>query len=111
ILFVNAQTYRTDYDWDDLMLPGLTYLAGVLDDIGSTARVAVVGPTLPGRIRQLVEVLGVRLCIATSDPLLLARRGKVLDHHTGRATSVDCEPPDAWQRNLAHYVSLATPTA
>ncbi|HVT78448.1 MAG TPA: DUF4417 domain-containing protein [Acidimicrobiales bacterium] len=108
VLFVNAQTDRTDYDWNNLVMAGVTYLSQILDEQQMDTKVIVVGPSLPARVGQLVDVLGDRLCLANSDALLLARRGKVINPVSGKPESVGCLPPDAWQRNLAYYNRLTT---
>ncbi len=101
---VNAQTFRTDSDWADMLLPGLTYLAGGLDDLGVATRVVVCGTSREQRLADLAGLLGRRLTVVTQNPIQYARHGAVMTA-TGRQ-DIHAAVPDAYAATSRYYAQL-----
>ena len=101
---VNAQTFRTDGDWADMLLPGLTYLAGGLDDLGVGTRVVVCGTSRAQRLADLARLLGPRLTVVTQNPIQYARHGAVMTAE-GRQ-DIHAAVPDAFAATCRHYAQL-----
>lgn len=101
---VNAQTFRTDSDWSNMLLPGLTYLAGGLDELGVTTRVVVCGTSREQRLADLASLLGRRLTVVTQNPIQYARHGAIMTA-TGRQ-DVHAAVPDAFAATCRHYAQL-----
>ena len=101
---VNAQTFRTEADWADMLLPGLTYLAGGLADLGVETRVVVCGTSRAQRLAELASLLGSRLTVITQNPIQYARHGAVMTDQ-GRQ-DVHAAVPDAFAASCRHYAQL-----
>ncbi len=101
---VNAQTFRTEADWANMLLPGLTYLAGGLDDLGVGTRVVVCGTSRAQRLTQLAALLGRRLTVVTQNPIQYARHGAVMTAE-GRQ-DIHAAVPDAFAATCRHYAQL-----
>jgi hypothetical protein len=69
---INLQTFRTAGDWEQMALPGLTYLA-----LSMPADVAVIvtGSSRAERIGALLELFGPRMHLVSQNPQAYARHG------------------------------------
>ena len=102
-LAVNLQTFRTDRDWEDYALPGLTLFAAALP---RDLPVIVTGASRAVRITALVDLFGPRLTLVTQNPLQYARHGAVMTA-AGRV-DVHGRQPDLFTANVRFYASLLT---
>jgi hypothetical protein len=110
LIATNAQTCRTDFDWNDLFVSGLIYLSESIEAMGLATKIIVVGPGSPRRIRQLDELLGDRLILMNASALQFARKGKILDPSTGRERQIGCMAADGFALNVRYYASLLNGT-
>ncbi len=95
----NLQTIRQDGDWEQLLLPGLAYLAMVLEQVDT--RLIVTGSSRPARITQLRDLFGDRLTLVSQNPTVYARHGAVMTS-TGRS-DVHAHTADAFAANVRFY--------
>lgn len=95
-LAVNLQTQRTDEDWEEMVLPGLTYLAACLDE-----RISLVfnGTIRPDRVAVLVALFGERMVLVTQSPVQEARHGKVINPD-GTVEKRGARPEDAFAASV-----------
>ncbi len=98
---VNLQTIRQDGDWEQLLLPGLTYLGMVTGELG--IRVVVTGSSRPQRIAVLTELFGDRFTLVSQNAISYARRGAVMTAE-GR-NDVHAHVADAFAANVAFYAA------
>jgi hypothetical protein len=69
---VNLQTFRTQADWEQMALPGLTYLSTGMPE---ATRLVVTGTSRADRIAELGAQFGSRLILVSQNPLQYARHG------------------------------------
>ncbi len=74
-LAVNLQTFRTEDDWADTALPGLTYLSLCLPE---TTKMVFTGGVRPKRLADLAELFGGRWWYISQKPIQTARHGRQL---------------------------------
>jgi hypothetical protein len=98
---VNLQTFRTDRDWAQMAVPGLTYLASTLP---ATVRVVLTGSSRADRIGHLVALFGGRFHLVSQNPLQYARHGALMtdDGRVDRHARVE----DLFAANVRHYARL-----
>jgi hypothetical protein len=101
---VNLQTFRTEADWQDFALPGLTYLA---QGLPAGCEFIATGTSRQQRITTLVELFGPRLRLISQNPQQTARHGAVMTP-AGRA-DVHAHSTDAFAASVAYYASLLDP--
>lgn len=75
VVAINLQTFRTDADWEQMAMPGLTWLA---DALPATTRLVAVGTSRVVRLGQLVALWGERLVVVSQNPIQYARHGAVM---------------------------------
>jgi hypothetical protein len=75
---VNCQTFRTEADWSQMLLPGLTFLAASLVDLDMATRIVVCGTSRADRLGQLSALFGERLVVISQNAMQYARRGAVM---------------------------------
>lgn len=97
----NLQTQRTDSDFYELLLPGLTYLAAVLPE---QTRFIATGSSRPARIAELRQLFGERLTLVSQNAIQYARNGAVMTAN-GRQ-DLRAETPVAFAANVRFYASL-----
>lgn len=104
----NMQTYRWDDWWDDLIVPGIAYIAARLDAAGVETRWVCTGVSRQDRIRQLQSFLGDRLVVVSQNALQVGRRGGVIRVGTGDGTRQDLglAAPHAFAENVREYRTL-----
>jgi hypothetical protein len=103
----NAQTFRTDNDWSAMLLPGLTYLAEALDDLGAATKMVLTGLSRAERIAEARRLFGDRLVIVSQNPIQYARHGAVMTG-SGRQ-DIHATVADAFAANVRHYAQLVGP--
>lgn len=74
-LAVNLQTFRTEEDWNETALPGLTYLSMCLPE---DTKLIFSGGTRPNRLANLTELFGQRWWYVSQKPIQAARHGRQL---------------------------------
>lgn len=100
----NCQTFRADDVWDTMVVPGLTYLAAVLNDLGVPTKVVLTGLSRAERIHVAAGLLGERLMVVSQNPIQYARHGAVMTDR-GRV-DVHAGVADAFAANVRHYARL-----
>jgi len=100
-LAVNLQTFRTDYDWDSMALPGLTYLSVTLPE---QLPVILTGASRPDRIQVLAGLFGPRLHLVSQNPLQYANHGAVMTD-AGRVDR-QARKADLFRANVNYYAGL-----
>lgn len=103
---INLQTFRTDADWEEMALPGLTWLGGALP---SATRLVVVGSSRKSRIDQLLEIYGPRVTVISQNPVQYARHGAIMGPN-GRE-DLHAEVSVAFAATVRYYASLLTGNA
>ncbi|MFC0429955.1 hypothetical protein [Kutzneria buriramensis] len=98
---VNLQTFRDAEEWNELVVPGLAYLAGTLP---ADMPIWLVGASRPDRIRTLGALFGERLHLVAQNALQYARRGAVMTDQ-GRQ-DVHALTRDAFHTNVRYYADL-----
>lgn len=98
---INLQTFRTDADWDEMALPGLSWLGSALPE---TTRMVVVGSSRKKRIDELVALFGDRLTVISQNPVQYARHGAVMGPN-GRE-DLHAEVSVAFAATVRYYASL-----
>lgn len=98
---INLQTFRTDRDWDDMALPGLSWLAAA---IPSDTKLVIVGTSRLDRIRQLLDLYGERLVMISQNAIQYARHGAVMGPN-GRE-DLHAAVPVAFAASVRWYASL-----
>lgn len=101
IVAMNLQTFRTDVDWSDMALPGLSWLAAVLP---ATTRLVTVGASRSDRIGQLVDLFGDRVVVVSQNAIQYARHGAVMGPN-GRE-DLHATVPAAFAWSVRYYSSL-----
>lgn len=101
---VNCQTFRSETDWDSMLLPGLVYLAAVLDDLGAGTRVVLTGVSRADRLRAASAAFGERLHVVSQNPVQYARHGAVMTAEGRR--DIHAEAADAFAASVRYYASL-----
>ena len=100
-LAVNLQTFRTDSDWRDMALPGLTFLAMTMPT--STTWV-FQGTSRFARIRDLQQLFGDRMVLIAQKAFQAAQHGEVM---TARGPdAVHARAADAFTESVRFYSSL-----
>lgn len=103
---VNLQTFRTAVDWNELALPGLTWLAAT---IPADLPVVLVGASRADRINALAALFGPRLHLIAQNPHQYARHGARMTA-AGRVDE-HARVEDLFAANVRYYSSLLSPTA
>lgn len=98
---INLQTFRTDADWEETALPGLTWLGG---EMPAQTRLVVVGSSRKSRIDELVGLYGDRLTIISQNPVQYARHGAIMGPN-GRE-DIHAEACVAFAATVRYYASL-----
>jgi Domain of unknown function (DUF4417) len=98
----NCQTFRTDHDWADFALPGLTYLADVVDTVD--VRVVLTGLSRPDRIATVLDLFGDRVHLVSQNPIQYARHGAVMTAR-GRVEA-HASVADAFAASTRFYAAL-----
>jgi hypothetical protein len=98
---INLQTFRTDADWEETALPGLTWLGG---ELPAQTRLVVVGSSRKSRIDELVRLYGDRLTIISQNPVQYARHGAIMGPN-GRE-DIHAEVCVAFAATVRYYASL-----
>jgi hypothetical protein len=101
---VNGQTFRTDADWANMLIPGLTYLAGQLEDMQVATKVVVCGTSRASRLAELSRLFGDRLVVISQNPIQYARHGAVMTADGRR--DVHAKVADAFAANVRFYSGL-----
>jgi len=100
---VNLQTFRTEVDWEQMAMPGLTYLS-----LGMPAKTRLVatGTSRTNRIADLGALFGNRLILVSQNPLQYARHGAVMTEagRVDRQARVD----DLFAANVWHYARVVS---
>ncbi len=97
----NLQTFRSQRDWEEMALPGLSYLAALLPQ---GVRVVLTGASRAERISELAQLFGERLVLVSQNPLQYARHGALMtpsgrvDHHA--------RTEDLFAANVRYYAGL-----
>ena len=100
---INLQTFRTDADWEEMALPGLSWLGGELPD---ATRLVVVGSSRKLRIEQLLALYGERLTVISQNPIQYARHGAIMGPN-GRE-DLHADVAVAFAATVRYYSSLLT---
>jgi len=100
-LAVNLQTFRSDTNWEQFALPGLTYLAEL---VPGDVVWFMTGTSRLGRIATLADLFGDRLRLVSNNPLAFARHGAVMTAE-GRV-DLKAATADAFAANVRFYASL-----
>lgn len=108
----NLQTFRWDDWWDDLIVPGMAYIAARLDQAGLDTRWVCTGASRQDRVRQLRSFLGDRLVVVSQNALQVGRRGGVMRVGTGDGKREDLKlaAPHAFAENVREYRLLVDGT-
>jgi hypothetical protein len=103
---VNLQTFRTEADWDQMALPGLTYLS-----LGMPQRTKLVatGTSRADRIGRLSTLFGSRLVLVSQNPLQYARHGAVMT--PGGRVDRQAWVGDLFAANVWHYARVVSQAA
>ena len=98
---INLQTFRTDQDWAQMALPGLTYLS-----LGLPQGLAVVvtGSSRLDRIATLLELFGPRLHLVSQNAQAYARHGAQMTE-AGRVDRL-ARVEDLFAANVRFYAGL-----
>lgn len=102
-LAINAQTFRTRRDWEEVALPGLTFLAAT---IPTSIPIWITGLGNTNRLRHTAALFGDRLHVIGQNPLQYARHGKVLTADGVR--DLKAATVDAFAHNVRYYNTLLT---
>lgn len=104
----NLQTFRWDDWWDDMIAPGLAYIAARLDEAGLDTRWVCTGASRQDRIRQLQHFLGDRLVVVSQNALQIGRRGAVIrvGSGDGKREDLHLKASHAFAENVAEYRAL-----
>lgn len=97
----NCQTFRTDHDWHEFALPGLSYLAAMTDP---GVKVVLTGLSRVDRIATVLELFGDRLHVVSQNPIQYARHGAVMTP-TGRVDA-HATVPAAFAHTTRFYAGL-----
>lgn len=93
VVAVNLQTFRTRADWEEFMLPGLTWMSLFMPK--NLHWVFVTGGNV-ARLRTVVDLFGAdRVTFITQKPWQTAAHGQVLDEH-GKWVSSYAKPVDSF---------------
>ena len=98
---VNLQTFRTEADWEQMALPGLTYLSTGMP--GAT-RLVVTGTSRARRIAELGALFGGRLILVSQNPLQYARHGAQMT--PGGRVERQARVEDLFAANVWHYARV-----
>jgi len=98
---VNLQTFRTQVDWEEMALPGLTYLAATLPE---TLPVVLTGASRADRIATLQALFPGRAYLVSQNPLQYARHGAVMTAE-GRVNT-QARTEDLFTANVRFYAGL-----
>lgn len=98
---INLQTFRTDDDWNNMALPGLTFLSMVLP---AATKMIVTGTSRRDRLASLTALFGSRLVVVSQNPVQYARHGAVMGAE-GRV-DIHATVPDAFASTVRYYDSL-----
>jgi hypothetical protein len=101
-LAVNLQTFRTQVDWEEMALPGLTYLAATLPE---DLPIVLTGASRADRIASLQALFPGRLRLISQNPLQYARHGAVMTADGRVDTQARTE--DLFTANVRFYAGLA----
>lgn len=101
VLALNLQTFRTDSDWNEVALPGLSFLAGVLP---THIPIWATGLGNPDRLAHIRALFGGRLHVIGQNPLQYARHGKVLT--ADGIEDIHARTLDAFTHNVRYYAHL-----
>ena len=104
---VNCQTFRSASDWDAMLLPGLLYLAMVLDELALDTRVVLTGISRAERLRPVLAAFRDRLHVISQNPVQYARHGAVMTEE-GRH-DIHARAPDAFAASVRYYAGLLGP--
>jgi len=98
---VNLQTFRTEADWEQMALPGFTYLSTGMP--GAT-RLVVTGTSRARRIAELGALFGGRLILVSQNPLQYARHGAQMT--PGGRVERQARVEDLFAANVWHYARV-----
>ncbi|HVL27550.1 MAG TPA: DUF4417 domain-containing protein [Acidimicrobiales bacterium] len=98
---MNLQTFRTAGDWEEMALPGLTYLAMSMP---ADVAVIVTGSSRAERIAALLELFGSRLHLVSQNPQAYARHGAQMTAAGRVETQADTR--DLFAANVRFYDAL-----
>lgn len=103
---INLQTFRTDADWEEMALPGLSWLGG---ELSAGTQLVVVGSSRKSRIDELVSLFGGRVHVVSQNPVQYARHGAIMGSN-GRE-DVHADVAVAFAATVRYYASLLTPVS
>jgi hypothetical protein len=95
---VNLQTFRTEADWEEMALPGLTYLSLGMPE---ATRLVATGTSRADRIADLGALFPDRLILVSQNPLQYARHGAVMT--PGGRVDRHARVEDLFAANVWHY--------
>jgi hypothetical protein len=98
---INLQTFRTDADWEEMALPGLSWLGG---ELPAETRLVVVGSSRKTRIDELLAHYGDRLTVISQNPVQYARHGAIMGPN-GRE-DLHADVAVAFAATVRYYSSL-----
>ncbi|MFE0858293.1 hypothetical protein [Streptomyces mutabilis] len=104
-LAMNLQTFRTQADWEEMAVPGLTYLAATLPP---DLPMVLTGASRADRIATLKALFPGRLYLISQNPLQYARHGAVMTEEGRVDTHARTE--DLFTANVRFYAGLADGT-
>ncbi|MEU6346557.1 DUF4417 domain-containing protein [Streptomyces sp. NPDC046977] len=104
-LAMNLQTFRTQADWEEMAVPGLTYLAATLPP---DLPMVLTGASRADRIATLKALFPGRLYLISQNPLQYARHGAVMTEEGRVDTPARTE--DLFTANVRFYAGLADGT-
>lgn len=106
VIASNMQTIRWDDWWDDMVVPGLHFIAQEIDDAGVDTKIVLNGLSRASRINLCLDLFGDRLIVVSQNPLQLARRGAVMTA-SGRDDR-GLRPGDAFAASVEFYDDLVS---
>ena len=98
---INLQTFRTDTDWSDMAIPGLTWLSA---NLPANTHLVTVGASRADRVSHLVELFGDRVVVVSQNAIQYARHGAVMGPN-GRE-DLHAAVPAAFAASVRYYASL-----
>lgn len=102
-LAVNLQTFRTPEDWDEMAMPGLSYLASRLD---GAVKLVANGTSRADRIADLRRLFGDRLYLVSQNAVMGAQQGKLITDSGWKVQHA--ARPDLFAANVRYYADLMT---
>jgi hypothetical protein len=98
---INLQTFRSNREWADMALPGLTYLSLRMP---AATKLIATGTSRAGRLRTLIELFGDRLVVVSQNPVQYARHGAVMTSEGRRECHAHTR--DLFAANVDYYANL-----